>query len=228
VLQGLKLWLDAASLSAGDGPLVTWPNRVVGGETDANQPGSGLRPVVGTFDGRRGVEFDGTHFMTFGEGFEEWGAGLTFFIVARFVAPGVCTEILQVSTAQEVDDISFQSDVASTDPGVFLFEVANENMATGPGVLAGTAPMLVSVVVRPPDSATIFINTLLGMTRTNPAFVPVTVPRTNNFLGSGLYLGCDPFEGVIFELLLYNRGLSDANVALVSEYLQTKWECCDG
>ena len=228
VMTGLKLWLDATSLA--DGPLSIWPNRIVGvdAEPDATQPGSAPRPVVATFDGRKGVQFDGTRWMTFAEGFETWSAGLTFFLVARFDAPALCTEIFQVSNGVEVDDISFQSDVMLDDPGVFHFEVAAESLPTGPGVIGGLEPMLAAAVMRPPDSASIFINTVPGNARSNDGFLPANVARTENFLGSGVYLNCDPFEGVIFELLLYNRGLSEANVALVSEYLQAKWGCCDG
>jgi hypothetical protein len=227
-MAGLRLWLDATSLA--DGPLTTWPNRIMGvdAEPDATQPGSSIRPVVGTFDGRKGVQFDGTKWMTFAEGFEIWSGGLTFFLVARFDAPALCTEIFQVSNGLEIDDISFQSDVMLDDPGVFHFEVATETLGTSPRVLGGLEPMLASVVMRPPDSASIFINTVPGNARSNDGFLPANVARTENFLGSGLYLNCDPFEGVIFELLLYNRGLSEANVTLVSEYLQAKWGCCDG
>jgi hypothetical protein len=228
VMTGLKLWLDAASFT-NLGPIATWPNRITtGGEPDATQPASTQRPEVALFDGRRGVSFDGTKWMTFGDGFEAFTAGLSFFLVARFDAPGVCTEIFQVSNGLEMDDISVQSDVNGTDPGVLLFEVGNVNAGTGPGVLGGLDPMLAAILVRPPSSASIFIDTVSGAMRTDPLFVPAMVPRTNNFLGSGLYLNCDPFEGVIFELLLYNRGLTVGDVALVSAYLQQKWACCGG
>ncbi len=227
VMTGLKLWLDAASLPT-EGALATWPNRATAGEPDATQPSPVIRPEVATFAGRRGVSFDGTQWMNFAEGFSDFSGGLTFFLVARFDAPGVCTEIFQVSNGQEIDDISVQSDVAVTDPGVLLFEVYNTNVETGPGVLGGTDPMLASIVVRPPEAASIFINTVPGGMKSDPFFVPATIPRTYNFLGSGLYMNCDPFEGVIFELLLYNRGLSQGDVALTNAYLQQKWECCDG
>jgi hypothetical protein len=101
-------------------------------------------------------------------------------------------------------------------------------MRTGPRVLDTTIPMLATIVVRPPESAFLFLDTLQGAMQTDPLFVPDSIGRIENYLGSGLYDNCDPFEGVIFELLLYNRGLSEEDVALVNAYLQQKWECCGG
>jgi hypothetical protein len=187
-----------------------------------------LQPVLGTFDGRRGVSFNGSQWMTFGEGFESFVGGLTLFLVARFVAPAVCTEIFQVSSGFELDDISLQTDLAIAEPGALLFEVEQVNMRTGPRVLDTTIPMLATIVVRPPESAFLFLDTLQGAMQTDPLFVPDSIGRIENYLGSGLYDNCDPFEGVIFELLLYNRGLSEEDVALVNAYLQQKWECCGG
>jgi hypothetical protein len=226
VTQGLRLWLDAASL-AGAGPISTWPNRAAG-ESDATQPLSTRRPILGTVDSHPGVTFDGNRWMTFGEGFEDFSAGLTFFLVARFDAPGICTEIFQVSNGQEVDDISVQSDVMLSDPGVLLFEVSNANVGTDPGVLGGTNLMLATIVVGPPEDASISIDGITARSGEDPLFVPATVSRSQNFLGSGLYLNCDPFQGVIFELLLYNRTLSTEDTALVNGYLEEKWNCCGG
>ena len=227
VMQGLRVWLDAASLTGG-GPLATWPNRVENGESDATQPALDQRPVFAMVDARPGVTFDGTQWMTFGEGFESFSDGLTLFLVASFGAPGICKEIFQVSNGLEIDDISFQTHVVVNDPGALLFEVQDTTIFTGPGLVGGPNPVLAAVVVAPPESGTIFLDTITAAMKTDPLLVPATVARVQNFLGSGLYLNCDPFEGVIHELLLYNRGLTSENVALVNAYLKQKWECCAG
>lgn len=224
VTGGLRLWLDASSLTS-EGPLATWPNQVEDGESDATQPELAQRPVLATVDARPGVTFDGTQWMTFAEGFENFSAGLTLFIVAKFDDPGICKEIFQVSNGLEVDDISFQTHVVNG-PGALLFEVEDPIVFTGPGVIGGPNPALATVVVTPPGSATIFLDTFTAAMRTDPLLLPEVVARTQNFLGSGLYLNCDPFDGVIHELLLYNRGLTPENVALVNTYLQQKWRCC--
>jgi hypothetical protein len=226
-VQGLRLWLDAARLT-GQGPLATWPNRVQNGESDATQAAAEQRPMRAVIDGRPGVTFDGTQWMTFTEGFEDFNDGFTLFLVARFDAPGICKEIFQVSNGLEIDDISFQTNVVVSDPGGLLFEVEDPIVFTGPGLVGGPNPTLATVVVTPLGAATIFLDTLTAAMRTDPLLVPEAVARTQNFLGSGLYLNCDPFEGVIHEFLLYNYGLTPQNVALVNTYLQEKWECCGG
>jgi hypothetical protein len=229
VMQGLTLWLDAASLTDEDGPLTTWPNRATSGESDATQPVEAERPELTTIGTRRGVSFDGTRFMVFESGFSNFNAGLSFFTVTRFVPRVGCDELLQFSTGLEMNDISFQADIDELDaPGVFLFEVFNESTSTSAGLLGGADPQLISVVATPPDDAKIFLNDIVAGGETNTGFLPVNVSRTRNFLGSGLYASCDPFRGVVFELLLYNRALTPEDRALVSAYLQEKWNCCDG
>jgi hypothetical protein len=227
VTKGLRLWLDATSLTGG-GPIATWPNRVSGGETDATQPLMARRPVFTTVGTKPAVQFDGNRWMTFGEGFENFSAGLSFFLVGRFDAPGTCTEIFQVSNGAEIDDISVQTDVMVSDPGVLLFEVENVNIGTEPGVVGGSELSLATIVVGPPEDASISIDGVTARSGVDASFVPRTVARTQNFLGSGLYSNCDPFEGMIFELLLYNRTLTTEDTALVNAYLQAKWNCCEG
>jgi hypothetical protein len=182
--------------------------------------------VLAMVDARPGVTFDGTQWMTFAEGFESFGTGLTLFVVARFDALGICKEIFQVSNGPEIDDISFQTHVVVNDPGALLFEVKDTIIFTGPGLVGGPNPVLAAVVVAPPESGTIFLDTITASMKTDPLLVPATIARVQNFLGSGLYLNCDPFEGVIHELLLYNRGLTSEHIALVNTYLQEKWQCC--
>jgi hypothetical protein len=225
VTADLRLWLDAASLTS-TGPLATWPNRAENGESDATQPELAQRPVLATVDARPGVTFDGTQWMTFAEGFENFSAGLTLFVVARFDDPGFCKEILQVSNGVEIDDISFQTHMVVNAPGALLFEVEDPILFTGPGIIGGPNPALATVIVTPPDSTAILVDTIAAATKTDPLLVPETVARTQNFLGSGLYLNCDPFKGVMHELLFYDRGLTPADVALVNAYLQQKWQCC--
>ena len=88
--------------------------------------------------------------------------------------------------------------------------------------------MLATIVVGTPEDATIFIDGITARSEVDPLFVPATVSRSQNFLGSGLYLNCDPFQGVVFELLLYNRTLSTEDTELVNGYLEEKWNCCGG
>jgi hypothetical protein len=228
VTQGLTRWLDAATLT-GSGPLTTWPNRVTGGESDATQPAPSQRPLLTTVGTLPGVEFDGTRFMIFEEGFSNFAAGLSFFTVARFDPIPYCNELLLLSTDPEMADISFQMDIDELGaPGVFLYEVLNGTAVTSPAVIGGESPQLVSVVSTPPDDTKIYLNQVSAGSSSDPNLMPASVSRDRNFLGSGLYPMCDPFRGVVFELLLYNRALTPADRALVSGYLQDKWNCCDG
>jgi hypothetical protein len=108
-----------------------------------------------------------------------------------------------------------------------LFEVDTANMITGAGVIGEGNVALVTVVVNPPETATVFVNTIMAAMKTDAAWVPDVVQRSQNYLGTGLYLNCNPFEGVLFELLLYHRALTTENIASVNSYLQEKWTCCD-
>src|SRR6185503_1815073 len=93
VTGNLTLWLDATDFTGSTTPIASWENHVVGAEPDASQTNL-QRPVPTTLDGRTGVGFDGTQWMTFGEGFEDFTNGLTFVVLAQFETPGDCNELL--------------------------------------------------------------------------------------------------------------------------------------
>jgi hypothetical protein len=229
--DGLLLWLDANDVqgSPGDG-VREWPDRTL----QQPYPVEGAlaqQPVLVDDGGYRGVAFDGVDdYLRLRNGFADFTAGLTYFAVLRFdslVADGSCQPLVQLSNGVangiEHDDISIQDDGA----GVFFLEVLDSYLPSQTAALGIGTRMVLGVRIDPtaPVSAELYRDnsTLTGVIGN---YIPALTPRTQNYLGSGLYAGCTTFHGVMFEVLLYAHALAPVEVNQVDAYLQQKWECC--
>jgi hypothetical protein len=225
VLGGLTLWLDATATGVAGPAVATWQNLAEGGESDAAQASVGQQPELTTFSGLPGVLFEGDDFMNFEPGFADYREGMTIFAVAKFDEPEFCAPLLQASTGQEINDISFQSD-SYPEANTLTLEVTNTDVKAL-GILPKNLVVLLGGFITPAGGGGVSVNGLpAGSAIENVDRVPFRTARMA-WLGYGQYDGCTTFHGVLFELLLYERALSaQSELGQVIDYLRAKWQCC--
>jgi hypothetical protein len=225
VTTGLTLWLDANATGQAGPAVATWQNLAQGGESDATQSSVGQQPELTTVNGLPGVLFEGDDLMNFEPGFADYREGMTIFAVAKFDEPELCAPLLQASTGQEINDISFQSDWYP-EVNTLTLEVGNTDVKAL-GILPKNLVVLLGGFITPTGGGGLNVNGLPeGSAIDNADRIPFRTARIA-WLGSGQYDNCTTFHGVLFELLLYKRALSTrTELGQVTDYLRSKWRCC--
>ena len=213
MLAGLLLWLDAAQgvTTDGQGHVQAWADRS-GLGSGAAQADAGLQPVLGTdaLSGAAVVSCDGADdALELADGFPDFTAGLTTFVVA---APGADVgggELLELS-ATATDRIVLGG--AGTPDGL-LWRVGSRTASATHGARLLELQAL-SVVQGTDVIATLRRD---GMTvGSGKVRTPAPGVRTNNTLCGG---APGAFAGGIAEVLVYDRALSDAERHDVEVYL---------
>jgi hypothetical protein len=136
-------------------------------------------------------------------------------------AAGSCPPVIQLSNGDEVDDISFHREGR----GRLGYEVLSDFLASPDNVYLIGSVALINVSHSSQGNVSM---SLQGqpVTATSGMTLPETKQRSLNYVAKGLYSGCSFHEGLIAELLLYQRELSTAEAQQVTQYLKTKWGCC--
>lgn len=173
-------------------------------------PGAGSVPAVLSFDG---VDDQ----LTLPEGFADFSAGLSAFIVASVSTDTVCQAFLELSNGGEMDDVH-----VGRSHGSVHYEVSSPSVWGPDNAMAVGERVLVGVVHAPNASPELRLN---GAFMVNGEFtdLPLVTTRKYNFLGRSLYSACQPFQGTLGEVIVYSRALSSSERAGVQGYLQAKW-----
>lgn len=216
---GLALWLMADhGIGEVESGVALWADFSLN-EADAKQSLGSLQPKLVTgANGLPLLELDGVddHFAL-PQGFADFSAGLSAFIIASEASDQDCPSLLHLSNEAEVQDIEIGRYL-----GAVHYEVADQDV-TGIENTFGIGPLaLVGVVHAPSKPPELRLNGLL-MTDDGSVALPEVKPRTNNFIGRSLYSGCEKFHGRIGEVILYSRALSTEDRLAVELYLQGKW-----
>ena len=85
-------------------------------------------------------------------------------------------------------------------------------------------PQLLAVIHQTSNALQIRRNSN-GLGESNFA-LPVTIERQFVYIGRTEYGGCALYTGMVSELLVYSRAVSDAELVEIEGYLQKKWDCC--
>jgi hypothetical protein len=226
VTADLLLWFDAARLALAPNSKVSrWKDNALPA-SDAIQATSSLQPTFVQINGAPAVSFDGIddHLILPG-GFDVFSNGMSAFVVLR-PTRSACEQIMQFATGEEQNDVSIQ--IAGT--LAFEFEVENGSLRAPDNLLAINTMGLGTVVQFPttPTATVLHVNSD-EVAATNNMFLPQSVDRNKNTIGTGQYVStCNAFQGAVFEILMYTRALSDPEIGSVEGYLQSKWSCCQG
>lgn len=219
--EKLLLWLMAdhgiGEENPGEGVAV-WADQSMH-ESDAKQSLAALRPHVAL--GESGLppmlEFDGVDDqLSLPEGFADFSAGLTIFIVANEATDSDCPSLLHLSNDPEKQDIE-----VGRFHGSLHYEVQDEDTQGPDNTFALNQTVLLGLVHSPSKAMELRIN---GVFMKSADFLlPVNMKRVNNFIGRSLYNGCDLYHGKIGEIIVYGRALDAAERDAVQRYLQKKW-----
>lgn len=223
---GLQLWLraDQAARNAGPG-VAAWPDLSGTGNTPLQDKPS-ARPlyVASAQAGRPAVRFDGVESsLVLPDGLADFRAGLSAFVVARPAPGGAGARFLDLDIGPACDNIVFGR---KDSPDKLAFWVFANSLSKGkveaPGAVIPDQLQTLSVVLTPFGHATIYHNGApVGAGETS---IPRSIPRKPNTLGRNTSGSGDSyFKGDLFELLLYNRALSEAERLHVEGYFAAKY-----
>jgi fibronectin type 3 domain-containing protein len=212
-----------------NGETVThWPDALGGPLAASAQHANAPTFVTNAIAGRSAVRFDGENdYLNLPEGFEDFSAGMTLFVVARPSALQTGSKLVllgngagqaNVSLGRNGGSAALQYFTTDTSGNYAWFETAD--------ALATNEAALYSIVqsggaVNSVVSATVSKNGV--SVGGNSVYVPPVVPRAINHVGRS-YWGSDGyFAGDVAEVILYNRALSAAEHDAVNYYLGQKY-----
>ena len=221
--QNLLFWLRPDSLARG--PVASWADSS-GNGLHATQPVASAQPalVPNAWAGRPALRFDGAddHFEL-PAGFSDFRAGLSVFVVARIEAAPLWMRFLDLGKGPTCDNIFFgRKDAAQT---LTLWVYANSVTRGKVDALEGVQPGAVhsySSVMGSTGRVALYRNGAAVGTGTTS--VPATVLRKPNYVGKSNYGGGDPtLKGDLFEMVLFNRAVSEQERAYIESYFALKY-----
>ena len=225
---GLQMHLDASSLVGAvvDGaPVSSWS----GVGVSASQAGS-ARPVfvAAGIGGKPSVRFDGVDdSLNLGSGFSDFTSGLSVFVVSRSSVLTSGYKMLLLGNGAGSANVSLGRNGTSAGFQYFTTSAGGSYgwFGTPSGVVVN-APQVVSVT-QPGGAASSSVAATVSVNGSSvgsgSVFVPPVQSRGTNYLGRSYWGGDGWFTGDIAEVLVYNRTLSAAETATVTDYLNTKY-----
>ena len=188
---------------------------------DAIQNEAASRPtlLVAGIGGHPTLRFDGVDdSFQLPSGMADFALGLTMFVVVNERQSDLYASLLEFSNGSEVDDIAFgqyQNELA--------YEVADQSMQGDP--IQYNVPQIYTAVHNTDGNLTLRRNGSVAGTYT--LSLPVTGTREQNFVGQSLYAGSGTYFGLLGEVLVYGRALSDADLVNTESDLKRRWSCCN-
>jgi hypothetical protein len=155
--------------------------------------------------------------MRLPDGFSDFSLGVSMFAVIQATTANDCAAVTEFSNGAEIDDISLDLYMGS-----ISYEVFNADHAGGNFVF--DVPQQIGAVHRP--DLTLQVRRNGGSEGEDMFDLPITVTRTQNFVGRTLYANCTTFSGLIGELLVYDRAVTDRELLDIEATLTTRFHCC--
>jgi hypothetical protein len=222
-LDQLELWFRAdQGVSQAGGVVARW-NDMSGNHRDALQTAGNQRPLIqgDALAGKPALVFDGTDDYLKVPGLDvDFAAGVSVFVAMQPAQNTTCEGYFEASNGSEKDDVH-----VGDWRGSLLYEVEENTVNDTNYPLVLDAPQVAAVVHDTAGFAHVRRNSN-GVGEGSVALPPLA-NRQQVFIGHSLYGDCSPFKGVIGELLVYSRGVSDDELVQIESYLQTKWGCCE-
>jgi len=216
--NGLTLWLRAdVGVMEANGGVQTWLDQS-GQHLDAVASALNTAPKLSkdTPNGMPTLEFDGMDdYLSLPTGFADFSAGLSVFIVAK-ATDGACASMWEVANGSEIQDIS-----VGFYRSTWQYEVENQDVYGGAIDPANAALGVIAVVQRVGGAVELRMNSnLLGQGTFEP---PAVASRSVNFIGYTSYANCGHFQGQMSEVIVYDRGLTIAEVNALENYLEKRY-----
>lgn len=205
--QALQLWLRAGVGTVTENDVVSVWQDMSGKGQDAKQTVAASRPVLNptAIGNAPGVVFDGTndHFVM-PEGFSDFSQGFTAIFVVRPQTVGNYQRFLDLSRGPDRAGLMFGRLGTTTS---FFSSVPSIALSSPDSILPASNTILTATLA-PGGDAKIFKNGTLTAERAGFT-LPASIVRTFNYVGHSPYGQDADYSGVISEILLFNRELSD-------------------
>ncbi len=216
--EKLLLWLTADhGVGQAEGGVALWTDQSDSGQ-DASQSLAPSRPKLIERVGQLPVlEFDGVNDqLVMGDGFSDFTAGLTAFVIANVSEDSECPSVLHLSNEPEHEDIEI-----GRYHGSVHYEAGDDDTWGPENAFLLNQRVMLGVFHDAAGMATVRING--NYMASKQMALPATMTRSNNLIGRSLYSNCGLFKGQVGEIILYGRALSAAERQEIQEYLQEKW-----
>lgn len=222
-VDGLELWFDATvGVHEVNGVVTTWEDRSKNAR-HALQTAVNYRPkrIVDGFNGKPTIVFDGEdRYLKVPTLPGDFTRGVSIFTIGEQITDdGGCTGMFEASNGPEIDDVHL-----GTWESALLYEVYSDTMHPKDTLLLLGEPQLLAAVQQMNGAVQLRRNSS-GLGEAN-MLLPVTIPREQVYLGRTAYASCVPYHGSLSEVLVYSRGVNDAELIQIETYLQKKWDCC--
>jgi outer membrane biosynthesis protein TonB len=223
---GLLLWLRADQGVKTNGPTVAaWLDQSAAGNSAVqDKPGAQPTLVPNALAGRPSIRFDGSDdFFALPDGFSDFRAGLTAFVVARPAPGGAWSRFIDLDVGPACENIVFGRKDAADKLGFWVYtNSSTKGKVEAPGAVTANEVQSFCALLAPGGKVTLYKNGTIVATGETSA--PKSTSRKPNTLAKSNSGGGDPlFKGELFEILLYSRALSEAERAYVESYLNAKY-----
>lgn len=226
-ISGLKAWFDATDLSLNDGDSISkWENKVGDSNFDAIQTDAGKQPkfVASGINGKEGVRLSDETFLQLANQFDL--NDMSIFVVAKFD-----------SMEGGGDDNQIFSKLSNSDPWDhnWYFNINNKKFNFGwkdaetwrdyPGSNNGIAVDTNYILsgIKRQDKGLLYLNgEKLGETQGNTGN-PAALHNAQPIYIGGSGVG-KSMDGIISEVVVFDRGLTDTEIEDVNAYLNEKWK----
>ncbi|HLY12421.1 MAG TPA: FecR domain-containing protein [Planctomycetota bacterium] len=223
---GLQLWLKAdAGTKLNGATVAAWVDQSSSGNSAVqDKPAAQPLWVSNAQAGRPALRFDGTeNFLQLPDGFSDFRAGLTVFVVARPAAGGAWSRFIDLDVGPACENIVFGRKDSPDKLGFWVYANSlTKGKIEAPGAVVTGEVQILSARMDPMAHVTLYKNgTALA---TGDTTIPKSVTRKPNGIARSNAGGSDPgYKGDLFEMLLYNRGLAEAERVYVESYLNSKY-----
>lgn len=229
-ISGLKLWIDfsdsdtlftdaGSTKVATDGDAIYQANDKSGNNYHFVQTDNGKRPTykVNIQNSLSAASFDG------GDSMKGTGLSLSTTVTGLFAVYNINKFYGQILSNRTADTpIQYQAYISDGYPGTFIRDAAGDSLSVD---LAWpyryTNSNVVYTLVRNSTGVLLYINGIQRKTGSNANLDGVTANDT--YIGS-IYTGASQFfQGYMYELIVYDRVLTDEERGLVDTYINDKW-----
>jgi hypothetical protein len=225
-MSGLQLWLRADAGTKMNGQTVAaWLDQSMTGNTAVqDKPAAQPLLVANALGGRPALRFDGNDdCFVLPDGFSDFRLGLTAFVVVRPAAGGAWSRFIDLDVGPACDNIVFGRKDAPDKLGFWVYANSQtKGKVEAAGAVLPDQVQTFCALMNPMGHVTLYKNgTALA---TGDTTMPKSTTRKPNGIAKSNAGGGEPnFKGDLFELLLYNRGLSETERAYVESYLNAKY-----
>jgi hypothetical protein len=227
--DGLELWYSANEGVTHTGGAVTIWKDLSDHHRNATQTSRSSRPQLGAdaFQGKPGLLFDGTDdFLKIPPLPSDFSGGLSMFAVVlpsqpppSADSPLGCQSYFEAANGPEVDGVHL-----GDYRGSLLFEVEQSFLNDLEFPLPFSMPHVVSSILR--EDASLELRRNSSTVGEQSFLFPPVTERAQVYIGRTLYDNCTSYNGVLSELIVFSRALTDEELLEIEAYLQAKWDCC--